>query len=86
MENNSLGASVEYNHLLAALYETLVESNRCEIIDNDPIRYISPSHSMNKMSIKSQTPDIPGLIELESGKKFKAKLIIGNDGEYSYTK
>ena len=76
MENNSLGASVEYNHILAALYETLIENKRWEIVENDPIRYIKPSHSMNMFST----------IELESGKIYKAKLIIGNDGEQSYTK
>lgn len=73
---NSLGASVEYDHIQSALYEVLKEQNKCEIIDNDSIRYIRPAKSLEDMST----------IELESGRRFTTKLIIGNDGENSYTR
>lgn len=73
---NALGSSVEYDHIHAALYQVLKEQDKCEIIDNDPIRYIRPARTTNDMSV----------VELESGRMFKAKLVIGNDGENSYTR
>lgn len=73
---NSLGASVEYDHIHSALYQILTDHKKVEIVDKDPVRYIRPARSLSDMSV----------IELESGRRIKAKLIIGNDGEESYVR
>lgn len=73
---NSLGASVEYDHIHSAMYDLLLEQEKCEIIDNDSIRYIRPAKSLNKLTE----------IELKSGLRFHAKLVIGNDGGESYVR
>ena len=73
---NALGASVEHGHIKSVLYEILKKQNKCEIVNDDPIRNIIPAKSINSMST----------IELESGRMIKTKLIIGNDGEDSYVR
>lgn len=72
---NSLGASVEHDHVHEAIFEIVKESGKVEVVDGN-IRNIIPAKDINTLST----------IELEDGRILKTRLIIGNDGENSYVR
>ena len=71
----SMGASVENSHLLAALVERTRKLNKCDIIQQKVVEIKRPANSMEKPSVK-----------LEDGTVIEADLIIGSDGEKSKTR
>jgi hypothetical protein len=71
----SMGASVENSHLLAALVERTRNLNKCDIIQQKVVEIKRPANSTERPSVR-----------LEDGTVIEADLIIGSDGEKSKTR
>ena len=69
-----MGASVENDHVVSGLFEAVNETEKVEILTGEKIKSITPGGE------KLTT------IELESGEKYKARLVIGSDGMNSMTR
>ena len=69
-----MGASVENDHVVASLFEAVESTEKVEVITGDKIKQITPGGE--KLST----------IELESGEKYKARLLVGSDGMNSFTR
>lgn len=71
----SMGASIENNHLLAALLEKTQSLNKCDIIQQKVVEVKRPANAWDKPQVK-----------LEDGTVIEADIIIGSDGEKSKTR
>jgi 2-polyprenyl-6-methoxyphenol hydroxylase-like FAD-dependent oxidoreductase len=70
-----MGASVENNHILAALVERAKNLNKCDIIQQKVVEIKRPANGWDRPSVK-----------LEDGSIIEADLIVGSDGEKSKTR
>ena len=70
-----MGASVENNHILAALVDRTKSLNKCDIIQQKVVEIKRPSSPSERPSVK-----------LEDGSVIEADLIVGSDGEKSKTR
>jgi 2-octaprenyl-6-methoxyphenol hydroxylase len=71
----SMGASVENNHLLAGLVERTRALNKCDIIQQKVVEIKRPASEWERPSVK-----------LEDGTVIEADVIVGSDGEKSKTR
>jgi ubiquinone biosynthesis monooxygenase Coq6 len=63
------------DHCVAALFEAVRETEKVEILEGEKIKTIIPGNANTLTQI-----------ELESGLKFKSRLVIGSDGMMSFTR
>jgi 2-octaprenyl-6-methoxyphenol hydroxylase len=70
-----MGASIENNHLLAALIERAQQLKKCDIIQQKVVE-IKPAKTLREKPF----------VRLENGTVIEADLIIGSDGEKSKTR
>ena len=70
-----MGASVENQHLQAALLQRIKELEKCELMQQ----------RVSEISAAKSERDRP-IIKLENGSEIEARLIIGSDGENSMTR
>lgn len=71
----SMGASVENSHLLAALVERARNLNKCDIIQKKVVEIKRPANAFERPSVR-----------LQDGTVIEADLIVGSDGEKSKTR
>ncbi len=71
----NMGASIENNHLLAALTERTKLSGKCEIIQQKVLEIKRPQGPAGRPQVK-----------IEDGTIIEADLIVGSDGEKSKTR
>ena len=72
----ALGASVENDHVVAALFDEVEDSGNVEVVQGKKVKKITPAGNLDNLTE----------VELEDGTKYQTRLVVGSDGANSFTR